>query len=378
MQVVIWGADESTTVYAVPLLSVPIDPAAMAEVTQAVEGAHEAAERAEGAASDAQAASSEAAAATAGASFARAPGSLNLRGVPLGTGYINKNTGAVVASPDWRYTGFIPLPASPLISYIGGLPTGAQAMATYAFYDANLAVVERANAVGEALLDVWADESAAARYVRVTIPAVDEASYQLRIVSASADRTPAASDGLRATIPVNALAAAHSGAYIGLGTGQVVTASASWVYTDLLPVEPGQVLSYTGSANTTVTAALSLYDAAGSYIRDASGLTTTGGGAIKVQKGRIVIPEGVAFVRASAATTQPMALLYRRGKEGVEYADDVIATLDQSEGLTRSRLRQAISRLLSSSALPETVVSLNGIGDSITVGANASVAANAG
>lgn len=47
MQVVIWGADESTTVYAVPLLSVPIDPAAMAEVTQAVEVAQEAAEQAQ-------------------------------------------------------------------------------------------------------------------------------------------------------------------------------------------------------------------------------------------------------------------------------------------------------------------------------------------
>ena len=63
MQIIFWGADESTTVYSVPLLSVPIDPAAMAEVTQAVADSQEAAEQAVEAAGEAAAAAIASAAA---------------------------------------------------------------------------------------------------------------------------------------------------------------------------------------------------------------------------------------------------------------------------------------------------------------------------
>lgn len=324
----------------------------------------------------ATAAALQASGASTESSYSRGTGGLNLRGTALGVGAINKTTGAIIANSSWRYTGFIPMPANPLISYIGTAPAGSDAFATFAFYDANFAIVERANAVGEALLDVWASEIATARYVRVTIAAADELTYQLRIVSAAADRTPTATDALRATIPVDELATGNVGGFLEIGTGAITPASDSWIYTDMLPVFPGQVLDYIGSANTTVGAAVALYDAAGVYIRDMTGLVTTGGGAIKVQTGRFVIPDGVGFVRASAATTNPMSLTYRRGKEGVEYADDVIALMDESTGLERSRLRQSIQSLLSSSALPATVASLNGIGDSVTVGANATTAAN--
>ncbi len=61
MQVVIWGADQSTTVMTVPLLAVPIDPVAMEAVMQAAEAAGAAAGNAEQAASDAQVAAEGAA-----------------------------------------------------------------------------------------------------------------------------------------------------------------------------------------------------------------------------------------------------------------------------------------------------------------------------
>lgn len=49
MQIVIWGADQSTTVLNVPLLGVPIDPSALASINQAVEDAEAAAEAAQAA-----------------------------------------------------------------------------------------------------------------------------------------------------------------------------------------------------------------------------------------------------------------------------------------------------------------------------------------
>ncbi|MDT1061191.1 SGNH/GDSL hydrolase family protein [Paracoccus sp. CPCC 101403] len=363
------------------LADMSVDPSpemqAMLDDAQTAAGDAQAAEAsASASAAQADAAASQSAGVNSEASYARGTGGLNLRGTPLGVGAISKTTGAVLTNPDWRYTGFIPLPASPLISFIGTAPAGSDTFATFVFFDANFAVVERANSVGEALLDIWATESAAARYVRVTIAAADVSTYQLRIVSAAADRTPTATDALRATITVNPLAAAHLGGYLGIGTGAIVAASNSWAYTDMLPVMPGQVLDYIGSANTTVGAAVALYDPAGVYLRDMTGLATSGGGVIKVQTGRFVIPEGVGFIRASAATTQPMSLTYRRGKEGVEYAEDVIQVMDDSTGLERSRLRQSILALLESSALPVSVVSQNGMGDSITVGANATSAPN--
>ena len=83
MQVVIWGADQSTTVMTVPLLAVPIDPVAMEAVTQAAEAASAAAGNAEQAASDAQVAAGQAAGAVAG-EVTRATAAEDALGVRIG------------------------------------------------------------------------------------------------------------------------------------------------------------------------------------------------------------------------------------------------------------------------------------------------------
>ncbi|RJE87951.1 SGNH/GDSL hydrolase family protein [Paracoccus onubensis] len=184
---------------------------------------------------------------------------------------------------------------------------------------------------------------------------------------------------------VNLLGAAVDGfgnakteGYLTKGNGQIASASASWTYTDFIPVRAGQVVEYVGGINRDQGAAIAYYDSNQGYVADGLVADPAGSGPIQSLSASVTIPAGVSYLRAATINTGTYGLTYiPSGSTSPEaFAESVISTMEHAAGVEKMRLQTALNALLSGSALPSKLANLPGIGDSITVGANATTAAN--
>ncbi|WP_312531960.1 SGNH/GDSL hydrolase family protein [Paracoccus sp. (in: a-proteobacteria)] len=295
-------------------------------------------------------------------------GAVNLRGLPLASGYVRKADGAEGSSDTWRRSGMIALPEKAQLSFIGTIPSSGASAAVWAFYDAQLGYLGSGNpAAPDGRLYSVADAYPSARFVRVSLLTAEAETYTLRILSQATDRTPSSAAASLGTVQVDGFSDQRSGGYLPPGTGALISGPAAWVYTDHIPVEPGQILEYNGAATYGTTVPMALYGPDGTYVRDALVPTDTGTGQIAMS-GRVVVPEGIAFVRACADARKPRSLLYRRAKRGADLARDMVTLVEAIGGTERAQLKRAMQQLLSGSALPARVASAVAIGDSITVG----------
>lgn len=189
--------------------------------------------------------------------------------------------------------------------------------------------------------------------------------------------------GLRSSIslvgaPVDGFENANTEGFLTIGNGQIASASASWTYTDFIPVRAGQVVEYVGGINRDQGAAIAYYDSNQGYVADGLVADPAGSGPIQSLSASVTIPAGVSYLRAATINTGTYGLTYiPSGSTSPEaFAESVISTMEHAAGVEKMRLQAAVNALLSGSALPSKLANLPGIGDSITVGANATTAAN--
>lgn len=190
--------------------------------------------------------------------------------------------------------------------------------------------------------------------------------------------------GLRSSIslvgtPVDGFENANTEGFLTIGNGQIASASASWTYTDFIAVREGQVFEYVGTINRDLGAAIAYYNANQAYLSDGLVADPSGPGNLQSVTGTVTIPAGVAYVRSATLNTVDHSLTYipSGGSGSAEVtAESVISALENSAGTEKLRLQAAINALLNGSAMPATLAELTGIGDSFTVGANATTAAN--
>jgi len=201
-------------------------------------------------------------------------------------GYIAKTDGALVANAQWYSTPYIGVRTTSTVTR-QGLLIGASSSATaMALYDADRNFLGAYTDTSNTFTVSIASINPAARYVRFSIQSSVISTATINVYETNYFIT----DFFTSPDVVKG--------YVNLQG--VLVSSSTWRTTPLVPVKVGMEFTYSGYGNSAVTSNVSEYDVNGVFIRSVYSATGVTSYTYKPTD------SGVAYVKASAATNNPM------------------------------------------------------------------------